>query len=141
MRDAMCPHLPLLVREDAQVTARPRPAEQDEFRRAVFRKISHRVCLIDDAFQQSAGTSQASSLMADRGQRYSIPCGCIPDVFIVLAVKRAEPLRCLENHAKAPLRYFYSCLMFGLGFHPLWIVEAAVLAVWGLAWFATAEVS
>ena len=103
MREAVGPHLPLLVGEDAKFAAGHGAAEKDEAGGLVFGKIRVRVIVLYDAFEQTCGAGEAAALAADDGKVDSVGGGGVEDVFARAAIDGAGPFRRFQDDSKAPL--------------------------------------
>jgi hypothetical protein len=77
------PHLILLVSLDSRFRTRLCRAEQHKSRGQIFWAVGFRSALIELPFSdQASGASEASSVMANRGEIDSVPRRRIPDKFL-----------------------------------------------------------
>jgi len=76
------PHLPLLMRPQAQVTPRLARANQSKLGFLIFRKIRIRARLIHLAAEQSARARKTSALMAYGRKHDSVSRGRIPNELV-----------------------------------------------------------
>lgn len=101
MFETVAPHLPLLVRSEAQVCVRLCRAEQDETRRQVLGKIRFGAAVIEfSSANQAASARQAASLVTNRRKRDATGKGRIPNALIWTSQDRSFPFRGFQNYAK-----------------------------------------
>jgi hypothetical protein len=84
------PHCILLMRQDTEITPRFRSAQQDKSCGAILREKGIGVALVDASLQELARAREASALMADRGQTYTGARGSIPNILVLVTLKRTK---------------------------------------------------
>ena len=103
MREAMGPHLPLLIGQYANFAAGHCAAQKDEAGRFVLREVQIRMVVLYLAFEQTPSAGNTASLAADKRKAYSVLSRGIEDVFTGAAIDGAVTFGRFKEDAKAPL--------------------------------------